>query len=128
MTTYELAIEFDITRRIGWSDEDLGEHIDSVFDRLHQANGVVAMDGTANLDTGRSHITVRYGDVDEEDADHAGRALLGVAIRSCGGGHSGLLPFGEEATLKPQRGQWSGLRTPMWNVRQVTATEVSTDE
>lgn len=127
MITHELQIEFDITRRIGWSDEDLGVHIDDVFDRLHQARGMLSIDGTADLDTGRSHVAIRYSEVGEDDPEHAGRALLGVAIRSCGAGHRGLLPFAEEAALKPERHQWSGLRTPMWNVRQVTASEVSLD-
>lgn len=126
MDTYELEIEFDITRRIGWSDEELGTHVDEVFERLHQAKGMLSMDAEANLDTGRSHITIRYTDVPDDDAEPVGRALLGVAIRSCGGGHRGLLPFGQEAALKPERNQWSGLRIPLWNVRQVTLSEVST--
>ena len=29
------------------------------------------------------------------------------------------LPFAEEAQHRPERNQWSGLRTPTWNVRQV---------
>lgn len=127
MVTYELEIEFDIIRRIDWSEDELGNHIDQVFERLHQARGMLSMDSEADLDTGRSHVTIRYTDVVEEDPEHSGRALLGVAIRSCGGGHHGLLPFGEEAAFKPERGKWSGLRIPQWNVRQVNLSEVSTE-
>jgi hypothetical protein len=126
MITYELAIEFDVTRRIGWSDDDLGRHIDDVFERLHQARGMLSIDGTADLDTGRSVIAMRYTDLLEDDPEHAGRVILGVAIRACGAGHQGLLPFAEEARARPERNQWSGLRTPMWSVRQVTTSEVST--
>jgi hypothetical protein len=124
MPVYELQCEFDIVRRIGWSDDELGKHIDDVFDRLHQANGVVSMDADANLDTGRAHVVIRYRELIEDDLEHAGRAILGVAIRSCGGGHGGLLPFGEEASHKPERNSWSGLRTPTWNVRQVNMSVV----
>ncbi len=125
MITHELQAEFDITRRIGWSDEDLGAHIDEVFDRLHQAAGMLSIDGTADLDTGRSHVALRYTEVGDDEPEHAGRVLLGIAIRSVGAGHRGLLPFAEEAAMKPERNQWSGLRTPVWNVRQVTSSEVS---
>ena len=119
MPSYTLSCEFDVTRRVGWDDDDLGRHIDDVFDRLQQGSGMTGMEAEADLDTGRATVTMSY-DVDRStDAEHHGRAMLGVAIRSSGGGHSGLLPFGEEAHMKPQRGQWSGLRTPTWNVRQV---------
>ncbi len=126
MTTYELQCLFDITRRVGWSDEELGLHIDDVFERLHQAAPVISMDAEADLDTGRATIAIRYTTLVDDDPEHLGRATLGVAIRSCGGGHYGLLPFAEEAAMKPERNQWSGLRTPSWNVRQVNASEVST--
>lgn len=126
MTTYELDVEFDITRRIGWSDEDLADHIDDVFDRLRQATGVLSMDAEADLDTGRSHIAIRYRSLVEDDHEQLGRSLLGVAIRSSGGDHRGLLPFAQEAAVKPDRNQWSGLRTPTWNVRQVNTSVVST--
>ncbi len=119
MTPYVITIEFDIVRRIGWSDDDLGKHLDEVFDRLRQADGVRAMDAEADLDSGRSTIAMRYMTF-AEDAEMHGRTLLGIAIRSCGGAHHGLLPFAIEAAHKPERNQWSGLRTPSWNVRQVT--------
>lgn len=119
MTPYQISFEFDITRRIGWSDEELGDHIDDVFDRLRQADGVRSMDAEANLDSGRTQIVLRYMTFADDPERHA-RVLLGVAVRSCGGGHRGLLPFSEEAAVKPERNQWSGLRVPSWNVRQVT--------
>jgi hypothetical protein len=124
MPVYELACEFDIVRRIGWTDEDLGTHIDSVFERLHQAADVIGMSATSNLDTGRSKITLRYEADRDDDPERLGRTTLGVAVRASSGGHNGLLPLAEEAALKPQRGQWSGLRTPTWSVRQVTIEEV----
>jgi hypothetical protein len=125
---YELQCEFDITRRIGWSDEALGEHIDAVFDRLHQAKGVLSIDASADLDTGRATVAMRHTTLTEGDPEMLGRRILSVAIRSCGGGHGGLLPFAEEAAVKPERNSWSGLRTPTWNVRQVNTAQVSTLE
>ena len=119
VTPYRIAFEFDIVRRVGWSEDDLAEHVDDVFDRLRQADGVRSMDVEADLDSGRTQIEYRYMTF-ADDPEYHGRVLLGVAIRSCGGGHHGLLVFADEAAVKPERNQWSGLRTPSWNVRQVT--------
>jgi hypothetical protein len=124
MATFQLQCEFDIVRRIGWSNEDLGLHIDDVFNRLQQARVVLAMEADADLDTGRALIAIQYDERSDDSPEHTGRATLGVAIRSSGGGHGGLLPFAEEASMKPERNSWSGLRTPTWNVRQVTMTKV----
>lgn len=118
MGTYRLGCEFDVVRRIGWSDEDLGVHIDAVFDRLHQADGVKAVEAEADLDSGRTAVSVTLTTVDNEPR-HVACVVLGVAIRSCGGAHIGLLPLGEEAVVRPKRNQWSGLRTPTWRIRQV---------
>ena len=118
MTSYRLGCEFDIVRRIGWSDEELGEHIDTVFDRLHQAEGVEAVDADANLDTGRATISMTMS-MDDDDPRRVACGVLALAIRSCGGAHVGLLSLGEEAVVKPYRNSWSGLRTPTWRVRQI---------
>jgi hypothetical protein len=118
MATYQLACEFDIVRRIGWSDEELGEHIDKVFDRLHQADGLKEVEAEADLDSGRASVSMTITTFDD-DPRHLACVVLGVAIRSCGGTHVGLLPMGEEAIVKPQRNQWSGLRTPTWGIRQI---------
>jgi hypothetical protein len=125
MGTFQLGCEFDIVRRIGWSDEDLGEHIDTVFDRLHQADGVKAVEAEADLDSGRTVVSLTITTFDD-DPRHMACVVLGVAIRSCGGTHVGLLPLGEEAVVRPQRNQWSGLRTPTWRIRQVTLGDDST--
>lgn len=124
MPTYELDFEFDIVRRIGWTDEDLGAHIDEVFERLHQAHSVLGMDASANLDTGRSELNLLFEAERDDDPDHIGRAMLGVAIRASRGGHNGLLAFAEEATVQSKRTHWSGLRTPTWNLRRATLREV----
>ena len=125
MGTFQLGCEFDIVRRIGWSDEDLGEHIDTVFDRLHQADGVKAVEAEADLDSGRTVVSLTITTFDD-DPRHMACVVLGVAIRSCGGTHVGLLPLGEEAVVRPQRNQWSGLRTATWRIRQVTVGDDST--
>lgn len=124
MPGYELECEFDIVRRIGWTDDELGGHIDAVFERLHQAADVMGMEASSNLDTGRSTIALRYEADRDDNPERIGRTTLGVAVRACGGAHNGLLPLSEEASVKPERGQWSGLRTPTWNVRQVSLREV----
>lgn len=119
MERFVLTFEFDVIRRIGWSDEELGEHIDTVIDRLRQADGVRSMDAEADLDTGRTTLELRFLTFSDEPEQH-GKILTGVAIRSCGAAHNGLLTFAEEAKVKPDRNQWSGLRTPSWNTRQAT--------
>ncbi len=124
MGTYNLACEFDVVRRIGWSDEELGEHIDTVCDRLHQADGVKAIRAEADLDTGRSRLSFTITTFDDDPGRIAG-SVLGVAIRSCGAAHIGLLALAEEAVVRPERNQWSGLRTPTWKVRQTTLESVS---
>ena len=126
MTLYELRCEFDVARRIGWADEDLARHVDEVLDTLRQGKGVLSMDVDAHMDTGRVHLSVRFESLTTDDPQHHGSALLGVAIRRSGAMHDGLLPLGEEALLRPERGQWSGLRTPLWTVRQVSVAETST--
>jgi hypothetical protein len=118
MGTFQLGCEFDIVRRIGWSDEELGEHIDTVFDRLHQADGVKAVEAEADLDSGRTVLSMLIRTFDD-DPRRLACSVLGVAIRSCGGFHVGLLSLGEEAIARPQRTQWSGLRTPTWRIRQM---------
>lgn len=127
MIMYELSSEFDVSRRIGWEDVDLGVHIDEVMDYLRQAQGVLSMDARADLDTGRVHLVMRYESLVTDDPEHLGCTLLGVAIRASGGAHQGLLPLSEEAGVKPDRHQRSGLRIPTWNIRNVASAETSTD-
>ncbi len=124
MGTYRLECEFDVTRRIDWSDGDLGDHIDSVFDRLHQSDVVQAVDAQADLDTGRANISLIVSTFDD-DPLHLACVVLGIAIRSCAAEHVGLLSMGEEGVLRPQRNQWSGLRTPSWRVRQIDFDDTS---
>ncbi len=117
MGTYRLECEFDITRRINWSDEELGDHIDSVFDRLHQSDVIRSVEAEADLDSGRAKVSMTVATFDD-DPRHLACAVLGVAIRSNGGVHVGLLPLGEEGVMRALRNQWSGLRTPTWLIRQ----------
>jgi hypothetical protein len=124
MGTYRLECEFDVTRWIDWSEGDLGDHIDSVFDRLHQSDVVRSVEAQADLDTGRASISLTLSTFDD-DPLHLACVVLGIAIRSCGAEHVGLLPIGEEGVLRPQRNQWSGLRTPSWRVRQTGFDDTS---
>jgi hypothetical protein len=124
MGTYRLECEFDVTRRIDWSDGDLGNHIDSVFDRLHQSDVVRSLQAQADLDTGRANISLTLSTFDD-DPLHLACLVLGIAIRSTGAEHVGLLSMGEEGVLHPERNQWSGLRTPSWRVRQTDFVDTS---
>jgi hypothetical protein len=124
MGTYRLECEFDVTRRIDWSDGDLGNHIDSVFDRLHQSDVVRSLQAQADLDTGRAKISLTLSTFDD-DPLHLACLVLGIAIRSSGAEHVGLLSMGEEGVLRPERNQWSGLRTPSWRVRQTDFVDTS---
>ena len=55
MPEYELACEFDIVRRIGWTDDDLGDHFLGSEDRLEVGDGledlVVLLDDLVPLET-----------------------------------------------------------------------------
>jgi hypothetical protein len=126
MGTYRLECEFDIMRRINWSDEELGRHIDGVFERLHQSDVVRGVAAQADLDSGRATVSMIIATFDD-DPRHLACVVLGVAIRSCGGEHVGLLPLGEEGVLRPERNQWSGLRTPSWMVRQTDFDDTPPD-
>jgi len=126
MGTYRLECQFDVMRRIDWSDGELGDHIDAVFDRLHQSEIVRAVEAEADLDTGRATVSMTVSTFDD-DPLHLACVALGIAIRSCGAEHVGLLPLGEEGVLRPQKNQWSGLRLPSWRVRQRDLKDIAAD-
>jgi hypothetical protein len=84
---------------------------------MHQADGVTEVEAHAELDSGRTTVSVTVV-TSADDPRHLACAALGIAIRSCNGAHIGLLPLGEEAVVKVGRNSWSGLRTPTWHVRQ----------
>ena len=127
MSMYELSCEFDVARRIGWEDDAVAQHVDDVLDRLRQGQGVRSMSVEANMDTGRVELVVGFDSLIADDPQHHGALMIGVAIRASGGMHQGLLPLSEEAVLRPEIGQRSGLRTPIWNVRRLSTTEASAD-
>jgi hypothetical protein len=124
MGTYQFTCSFDIVRRVGWSDDDLGLHVDAVLDRLHQADGVTAVAVEADLDSGMADVSMVLSTFDD-NPQHLASVVLGVAIRSSGGAHTGLLSLGEEAVVRPDRNQWSGLRTPTWWLRQADIEQTS---
>ena len=80
MGIYELECEFDVVRRMGWSDEDLAEHIDDIFERLHQANDIQRMSAEANLDTGRSRLSVEVS-AEDGSVDDDGRGEFGEELQ-----------------------------------------------
>jgi hypothetical protein len=117
MQKYSLDCEFDVTRRIGWSTDDLGTHIDEVVEYLRQSSDVSGIDVTADLDNGRTTAIIAFESWEMHLYEHA-TGTVAVAIRAAGGKHDGLLPFGEEAHLKQDSKGWSALKSPTWLLRR----------
>lgn len=117
MQEYTLDCEFDVTRRIGWSEDDLGTHIDDFIEYLKQGSAVTGVDATADLESGRTTVVVSFASWEMNREEHA-KATVGVAIRAAGAKHEGLLSFGEEAHLKQDGKGWSALRSPTWLLRR----------
>ncbi len=118
MTQYRLACSFDVLRRIGWSDDELGLHIDDVFERLRQSTEVRRVESEADLDTGRTSLSVDIESWEPNRKQH-GRTILSVAIRAAGARHQGIFSVTEEASLFGSRsGSWSPLRGAVWRLRR----------
>ncbi len=117
MPTYSLECEFDVTRRIGWSENDLGTHIDEMVEYLRQNSDVTHIDVTADLDSGRTTATIAFVTSEIRLYEHA-TSTIGVAIRAAGGKHEGLLSFGDEAHIKQDGIGFSALKSPTWLVRR----------
>ena len=117
MQRYSLDCEFDVTRRIGWSEDDLGTHIDDVVEYLRQSSEVTGIDVTADLENGRTAAIIAFSSWEMRRYQHA-TSTVGVAIRAAGGKHEGLLPFSEEAHMKQDGAGWSALRSPTWLLRK----------
>jgi len=123
MQSYILDCEFDVTRRIGWTDDELGTHIDHFVDYLKQSAEVTGVDVTADLENGRTAMTISFASWEMHRDEHA-RGTVAIAIRAAGGRHEGLLSLGEEARLKQDGKGWSALRSPTWLLRRA---EVSSE-
>ena len=127
MAVYELHCEFDVTRRIGWSDDDLGKHIDEVYGILHQGKDVLKIDTRADLDTGLTEMTLRFRDWLTDDPNHVGRVILGVAISAAGAEHEGLLPIGESSGSGTGAKRYRGIKLPRWKLRNATSSRALDD-
>jgi len=118
MAVFVLETEFDVTRRVGWDEtEDLATHMDGVIEVLRQSNDVRGVVADANLDTGRVSLEVTFDSWEPNRNEHA-RVVLGVAIRSAGGQHLGLLPEAEASGMNVEKEGWSPLRGAMWRCRK----------
>ena len=123
MTDYRLRCEFDVLRRIGWSDEELGTHIDGVFERLRQSTEVRAIETEADLDTGRVtlHLSVRSW---EPNRNLHARTILSVAIRAARARHEGIFSLAEESKMMGSKTvAWSALRGATWRLRRADLEE-----
>lgn len=127
MTDYRLVCDFDVLRRIGWSDDELGLHIDDVFDRLRQSSEVTSVESEADLDTGRTALTIGLQTWELNRVQH-GKTVLSVAIRAAGAQHQGIFTVTEEAKLFGSKsGPWSPLRGASWRLRKAEIEHL-TDE
>ena len=117
MDSYRLTCTFDVIRRIEFEGEELDLHLDAVMERLHGAQSVREVETEADLNTGRTTLSITVSTLDSDPSHHAA-VILATAIRSCGGVHHGLLSMAEEGTFRAGRNQWSGLRTPSWTIRE----------
>jgi hypothetical protein len=118
LSDYRLVCDFDVLRRIGWSDDELGLHIDDVFDRLRQSSEVTSVESEADLDTGRTALTVGLQTWELNKVQH-GKTVLSVAIRAAGAQHQGIFSVTEEAKLFGSKsGSWSPLRGASWRLRK----------
>lgn len=110
--------DFDVLRRIGWSDDELGLHIDDVFERLRQSSEVRSVESEADLDSGRTSLTVGVRSWEPNRILH-GKTVVSVAIRSAGARHQGIFSVTEEAKLFGSKsGSWSALRGATWRLRR----------
>ena len=123
MTDYRLRCEFDVLRRIGWSDEELGIHIDDVFERLRQSTEVRAIETEADLDTGRVMLDLSVRSWEPNRNMHA-RTILSIAIRAARARHEGILPMSDESKLMgSKQAAWSALRGATWRLRRADLEE-----
>ncbi len=125
MSDYRLVCDFDVKRRIGWSDDELGLHIDDVFERLRQSAEVTSIEAEADLDTGRVSMTIGVSSWEVNRNQHA-RTILSVALRATGARHEGIFSLSEESKLMGAKtGSWSALRGATWQLRRL---ELETSE
>ncbi len=118
MSDYRLVCDFDVIRRIGWSNDELGLHIDDVFERLRQSAEVRSIESEADLDSGRTSLIVGLRSWEPNRVLH-GKTVVSVAIRSAGARHEGILSVTEEAQLFGSKsGSWSALRGATWRLRR----------
>ena len=87
--------------------------------------GVRRVNVKADLETAGLVMEVDVEADSEFVAEAQIREALGLAIRSSGGAHIGLLSEGDEARARVERNAWHGLRTPQWQQRRTEVLEVS---
>lgn len=127
MSDYRLICDFDVMRRIGWSDDELGTHIDDVFQRLRQSSEVRSIESEADLDTGRTALTIGLRSWEVNRNLH-GKTVLSVAIRAAGAQHQGIFSVTEEAKLFGSKsGPWSPLRGASWRLRKSEIENLTND-
>lgn len=125
--------DFVVTRRIPWeTDEGLRPHVDRVLDDLRQGDVAGEIEVDVDLVSARVLLTLAVAvaeddDGNTEDAEVVAREAIASAIRANGGRHEGLLPLLDESRLETKTGPWSGLRTPLWTLYQLTCYPIVAD-
>ena len=125
--------DFVVTRRIPWeTDEGLRPHVDQVLDELRECDAAAEIEVDADLVSARVVLTLTVAvneddDGNTEDGEIVAREAIASAIRANGGRHEELLPPPEESRLENRTGRWSGLRTPLWTLYQLTCRPIVAD-
>ncbi|MEA2001956.1 MAG: hypothetical protein U9N84_08750 [Actinomycetota bacterium] len=118
---FRAAYDFRVTRRIEWSDDLAGfhGHIDRVREHIEARKRT--NDVRAIADISESCLTLDFLIEGDDDQTAAAEALdiVSLAIRECGARHDGLYPVAQESQLKSRVNAFSGLRTPMWQPRNI---------
>lgn len=125
--------DFVVTRRIPWeTDEGLRPHVDRVLDELRERDAAAEIEVDADLVSARVLLTLTVAVIEDddgnsEDGEVVARDAIASAIRTSGGRHEELLPLLDEARLRTRTGPWSGLRTPLWTLYQLTCRPIVAD-
>jgi len=125
--------DFVVTRRIPWeTDDGLRPHVDHVLDELQECDAAAEIEVDADLVSARVLLTLTVAVAEDvhgntEDAEALAREAIAGAIRASGGRHEELLPLIDESRLDARAGPWSGLRTPLWTLYQLTCYSIVAD-
>jgi len=124
--SFYVVMEFRVLRRISWDGEldQFRAHLDAVSASLDESAHVVEWTVVGDLDKANMELQLVVDAADASAAESIARTVVGTAIRDAGAMHEGLLSLKEESTAKIKANAWYGLRTPRWQPRRVSLSEL----